>query len=448
MKKLLFFLLVSSIGFAQTLLLEENFDYSLGTLTTVASSTWSENPTGSTDIQVIDGNLSFTDYPSSNSGRMIYLNGGASSRSGVSTIFTDVSGNGNSIYASILVNVTSTSDMSTTADYFANFDGSSTRCFLYVKLGSNSTKFQIGIAKSSSSSLTYYSSELDINTTYLIVISYSFLTGSDNDICRLWVNPSLAGIEPIPDVSITSGADASGTLSIFGFKQKALSGDMNVDGLRLATSWSQAPLPVELSSFSAKNVDNKIQLNWQTATEVDNYGFDVERRIPLNPPPSKKCRTGLVKGDAASAEGDWETIGFVEGHGTSNSPKEYSFTDNLNLNPIQYRLKQIDMDGSYTYSNIVEVACNPSLSTFELQQNYPNPFNPTTVISYQLSVISPVQLKIYDVLGNEVGTLVDEVKEPGVYQAEFDASNLPSGVYFYKLVAGDFVQTKKMMLVR
>ncbi|MFH1197853.1 MAG: T9SS type A sorting domain-containing protein, partial [bacterium] len=185
---------------------------------------------------------------------------------------------------------------------------------------------------------------------------------------------------------------------------------------------------VELSSFSADVIDRKVKLEWLTSTEVDNYGFEIERK---------------------SGNKDWNKIGFIKGHGSSNSTKEYSFTDK-SINgggKFQYRLKQIDTDGSYSYSETVEVTVLPN--QFMLSQNYPNPFNPSTVISFQLPVISNVKLKVYNILGNEVTTLVNEQKEAGYYEIEFNASQLPSGVYFYALRAGDkFGSTKKMLHVK
>ncbi|MFH1194240.1 MAG: T9SS type A sorting domain-containing protein [bacterium] len=214
-------------------------------------------------------------------------------------------------------------------------------------------------------------------------------------------------------------------------------------------------LPVELTAFEAKLDGKNVKLNWSTATEVNNYGFEIERKIPLNPPPSKKCRTGLIKGDAASAEGDWETIGFVEGNGNSNSPKEYSFTDNeITAGKYSYRLKQIDTDGSFTYSKIVIVETRRGESLpaeFALYQNYPNPFNPSTTIKYSIPAVETpymASLRVYDILGNEVATLVNETKEPGVYEVEFDGSNLASGIYFYQLNAGSFTATKKLILLK
>jgi hypothetical protein len=194
------------------------------------------------------------------------------------------------------------------------------------------------------------------------------------------------------------------------------------------------PLPVELTTFTANYINGKVELNWQTATEVNNYGFEVERQI-LN----------QVQNDNA-----WEKIGFVEGNGNSNSPKDYLFTDDFaNDGSFSYRLKQIDSDGNFTYSDIIEIdLTNKVPSKFELCQNYPNPFNPSTTINYQLPVSGFVSIKVFDVIGNEVATLVNEQKTSGSYKIIFNASNLASGLYLYKLETNGFVQTKKMTLIK
>jgi hypothetical protein len=186
------------------------------------------------------------------------------------------------------------------------------------------------------------------------------------------------------------------------------------------------PLPVEIDLFTVKLIDNYILLNWQTATEINNYGFEVERTIS----------------DA------WVKIGFVAGNGNSNSPKEYSFIDNklVGGSIFQYRLKQIDHDGQYDYSKVVEVEIVPN--EYALYQNYPNPFNPTTKIKYQLPNECKVVIKIYNVLGSEVRELLNEQKDAGVYEVEFTPENLSSGTYIYKINADNFVQTKKMILLK
>jgi len=205
------------------------------------------------------------------------------------------------------------------------------------------------------------------------------------------------------------------------------------------------PLPVELTSFSASVSGSTVKLNWQTATEVNNYGFEIQR----------------LKDSKIEGLKDWEKVGFVAGNGNSNSEKSYSFTDDLTLNlnhtlKAQYRLKQIDNDGQFDYSKVIEVTINKP-DEFTLEQNYPNPFNPITKIRYGVpsnvkGEMSKVTLKIYDILGNEVATLVNEAQESGNYEVNFSLTDgtfaLPSGVYFYRLQAGDYVNSKKMIILK
>ena len=151
----------------------------------------------------------------------------------------------------------------------------------------------------------------------------------------------------------------------------------------------------------------------------------------------------------------WERIVFVSGSGTTTETQTYSYNDdNLPSGKYQYRLKQIDFNGMFEYSNVVDVEMI-SPTEFSLAQNYPNPFNPSTTIRYSIPNVtlsgvegSRVLLKVYDVLGNEIATLVNEEKPAGNYKVEFNASNLASGIYFYRLQAGSFVETKKMILLR
>ncbi len=207
-------------------------------------------------------------------------------------------------------------------------------------------------------------------------------------------------------------------------------------------SYSPTPVPVELTFFSANIFQgNIVELHWNTATEVNNYGFSVERR--------QQATDGRPNVTPSGIE-EWEAIGFVLGHGNSNSPKDYSFLDEkLTNGKYYYRLKQIDYDGSYEYSNTIEISLSESLpSHFVLNQNYPNPFNPSTVISYQLSAVSDVELTIYDALGKELTKLVNEKQSIGSYSYNFDAEGLPSGTYIYELRAGNLIETKKMILIK
>lgn len=153
---------------------------------------------------------------------------------------------------------------------------------------------------------------------------------------------------------------------------------------------------------------------------------------------------------------DFVKIGFVDGSGNSNSQKRYSYTDkNLSTGKYSYRLKQIDIDGTFSLSEIINIDVVEIPNTFALEQNYPNPFNPSTKIRWQSPVGSWQTLKVYDVLGNEILTLVDEYREAGIYEVEFDASSLASGIYIYKLTAtpiggqaGNFTSIKKMILIK
>lgn len=206
-------------------------------------------------------------------------------------------------------------------------------------------------------------------------------------------------------------------------------------GLVIFTPFS-GPIPVELASFTANVSGNSVLLNWTTASEVNNMGFEIERKV--------------ISPQSSVGNFEYEKIGFINGNGTRTEVQNYSFTDNLTLNhnlTLYYRLKQIDLDGSFTYSNEIEVEF--ILPTeYTLEQNYPNPFNPSTRIKYQVSSISKVVLKVYDVLGNEIATLVDGYKPAGIYEIEFNASSLSSGVYFYQLKSDNFTFVRKMILVR
>jgi len=190
-------------------------------------------------------------------------------------------------------------------------------------------------------------------------------------------------------------------------------------------------IPVELTSFTAKSDNNSVTLNWTTATELNNSGFQIER----------------------SNGSDYQSVGFVAGHGTSTSAHSYVFVDqNLETGTYTYRLKQVDLDGTFEYSKAVEVEVL-GLREYTLDQNYPNPFNPSTTINFSLAVDSKVSLKVFNVLGQEVASLLNGQMSAGSQKVSFDASSLNSGVYFYRLEANGidgqkFSSTKKMILTK
>ena len=195
-----------------------------------------------------------------------------------------------------------------------------------------------------------------------------------------------------------------------------------------STFTTDAAFPVELSSFSSAINGSTVELNWATATEVNNYGFDVER----------------------SADNiTFNKIGFVAGAGNSNVQKQYSYSDaNLARGKYYYRLKQVDTDGKYEYSQVVQSEIAGTLNKFTLSQNYPNPFNPNTVIAFALPKDSNVKLSVYNMLGEEVAVLVNGVMSAGNHSVDFSATNLNSGMYVYRLEAGEFSSVRKMTLLK
>ncbi|MBI5471438.1 MAG: T9SS type A sorting domain-containing protein [Ignavibacteriae bacterium] len=197
-------------------------------------------------------------------------------------------------------------------------------------------------------------------------------------------------------------------------------------------------LPVQLASFSGFVMSNaRVLLRWQTISEVNNFGFEVQRK--------------------AAGQGEFATLpnSFLAGHGTTIQPHDYEWMDvNAVAALLQYRLKQIDLDGAVHFSEPITVSTSTSVaqhsfvSTYALRQNYPNPFNPTTEIRCEIPYAGLVTLTVYDLVGREIATLVNERKDVGVFSVRFDASNLSSGTYIYRLTTGDYTAVKKMIVVK
>ena len=186
-------------------------------------------------------------------------------------------------------------------------------------------------------------------------------------------------------------------------------------------------LPVELNSFTYSINQQGIILKWSTSTEVNNYGFDIER---------------------STDNQLWQNIGFVQGYGNSSSTKNYSFTDeNIKYGTYYYRLKQIDNDGSFKYSNIISAEIN-SIASSDMQQNYPNPFNPTTTIQFTNAKMENVKLTVYNSIGQQVAELINREVDAGVHKITFNGTSLASGIYFYTLSTNSTNITKKMILMK
>jgi hypothetical protein len=189
-------------------------------------------------------------------------------------------------------------------------------------------------------------------------------------------------------------------------------------------------------TFSASVKSSTVELNWSTASEMNNRMFEVQR----------------ADGNAGQNSMNWITIGYVEGKGTTTERSDYSFTDKTPVNGVSYyRLKQIDFDGTFKILN-AEMVEFSFVKEYSLEQNYPNPFNPSTVINYSIPVDGNVELIVYNILGSEVAVLVNEYKEAGNYSVEFSTedimNNLGSGVYIYKLKSGSFTETRKMVVLK
>ncbi|MDP3829681.1 MAG: T9SS type A sorting domain-containing protein [Ignavibacteriaceae bacterium] len=231
-------------------------------------------------------------------------------------------------------------------------------------------------------------------------------------------------------------SDTIGIVNLY-FLNSNLGWAVNNNGLVIHTT--NGGTPVELISFSTSVENSDVTLNWITGSEINNSGFEIEKKSgEINNPPSND---------------EWEKIGFISGNGTTTEQQFYSFVDkNFTSGKYQYRLKQIDFDGTFEYSTIVEVELENFPTEFSVKQNFPNPFNPSTRIEFSIPTDNNIEIKVFNVLGMEVATLLNEQRQAGTHSVEFStisgASNLSSGIYFYKISAGKNSETKKMLLVR
>jgi hypothetical protein len=233
-------------------------------------------------------------------------------------------------------------------------------------------------------------------------------------------------------IAYSPTADTSNITNIFctfavgSFADPVLAGKL-VENLFEYLSFGHSSIPVELVSFNASVTDKGVSLSWQTATETNNSGFEIERK---------------------SAGSTYEKIGFVPGKGTTTHISHYNFVDgNLTAGNFTYRLKQMDYDGTTSYSKEINIEVTAP-EVFELSQNYPNPFNPSTSIKFSVPTDGMVTLIVYNLLGEKIATLVDQEIKAGRHEVKFDASKLSSGLYFYRLDAGDASFVRKMMLLK
>jgi len=418
---IIFALLFSTNIFAQ-LLLEENFDYTAGDFLTdhgwIAHSGGGTNP-----MTVVSPSLVFPGQPTSGIGNAAWMDNNGED---VHKLFTSVTTG--AVYTSIMVVV----NASGSASYFMHY-ATNPHTFSYrgrVWVDDDASNVAFGLSFTSSGQL-YTGFNYNFGETYLLVLKYEVIAGADNDMVSLYIFDSATPptiIEPaVPTLGPFPAGGASeiepGSLN---FRQFNSSTDIIFDGILIGSDWVVVT-PVELTSFTASVKENIVTLNWITATELNNSGFDILR---------------------SSQQDVWEKISFVPGNGTTTEIHYYSLEDkNLDAGNYSYKLKQIDFDGSFEYSNVVYVdVTNPV--EFELSQNYPNPFNPSTTIKFSIPEATMVTLKVFNTLGEEVALLVDRFMDSGIHEINFDAIGLNSGMYFYRIQAGDFAQVKKMTLLK
>lgn len=436
MKKLLLIACLLTIGVnAQNLWLEENFNYgpnddsSIVTLTT----NWIRH-SGAMGPRYSASGLTYTGYPSSGIGGAIRFTYGASgvNDGDVHRRFPDSITTTQDIYVFALVRIDSARP---TADYFLHLGpyniGTTFRLRVFGRaFGSG---WAIGLSKSTETRVEDSVNVLNFNQTYLLALKYSFNTASaSDDVVRLYVYSSGVPLTEPGNPIVSLGPVGAGTtgdptnIGSIAIRQGTNTPSGRIDGIRIGNTWGI--IPVELTSFTADVSGNSVKLNWSTATELNNAGFDVERKLN---------------------NGEWKKIGFVKGNGTTTQIQNYSFFDkDLVSGKYYYRLKQIDFDGTFEYSKTIEVDVN-TLNSFELAQNYPNPFNPNTSISFSIPQAGKVKLSVYNLLGQEVRTLIkNENLEAGPHSVDFNAEGLFSGVYIYRLEYNGMSLTRKMTYLK
>jgi hypothetical protein len=433
---LLFVVLFTGVGISQQLF-SDDFNYSTGNL--AGQGGWTGFSSTATPIQVTTPGLTYTNYVGSGNYNAVTL--GTSGQDASHKLSSSV--NSGSVMVSAMVKVTATQ---TNGDYFMHF-GTGTSTFtgkLHAK--TNGTGFSFGISKvvNSTNALTVWSAtSYPLNVTHLVVFEYVFVGGTLNDVVNLYVDPTLP-LDPctMPAPTLTANDGLTGTDAVIIDSVYIRQGNaaampsVVIDGIRVGLACLDLPLPVELSSFTSTVNGRNVLLNWTTKTEKNSDKFIVEKL----------------------ANSAWVAVGSVKASGLSNSTKQYSFTDrDLQVGKYQYRLKLVDNDGTFSYSS--EVATEVAAPrVFELNQNYPNPFNPSTKISYSIAADSKVTLEVYNMTGQLVGQLVNNIQPAGYYTVDFNTSsiskNISSGIYLYRISAVDnatgknFISVKKMMLIK
>lgn len=437
-----FFFSVANANHIDSLLISEDFTNAVvGDLS--GQDGWMKGGSGP-DALVADTNpIVFPGYDYG-SGKYLLIDSNASSSSRVYKLLNDTTYSlihpGTVIYYSLLLNLNTT--YTTATGYFFTL-GQGTNYFakLFAKKLTDST-YQLGVSKTSNTA-NFVTREMKNGETYVVVVRYNVNNNATNqnlNTCYMWINPT-SNVEPdttFAEATVWAGqGDYTATaLTSIMYHNRGTSNPLgSIDGIRVAAStvsslqaWNDlapGPLPVELTSFAASSINGKVVLNWQTASETNNKGFEVERK----------------------SDNNWISLGFVNGNGTSLFANNYSFTDNVTNGTYSYRLKQVDFNGYFKYTDVIEVV-NGLPVEYTLSQNYPNPFNPATTIEFSVVKAGNYSLDVYSVSGEKVASLLNTNLNSGNHKINFDASNLTSGIYFYRLSGEGINLVNKMTLLK
>jgi hypothetical protein len=416
---------------AQGFIEEFNYGSTGGNLTTVSNSGWvAHSGTGSNPVQYISTGRNVSGYTglSGAGGAITLAHVVSTSREDVNRAVTP-SVNSGSVYVSFVLNISNSGG--TTGDYFMNLCdlagssiGSNFRSRVFVKDGSTTGTFKLGISKGSAgSSASFTSSDYNLNQDYIVVVKYSFSTVTDT--CYAFIfGSAIPATEPTAAIATTDHtiSDLTAVGSVCLRQGSVGTGALTVDGIRVSTSWTNAQLPVQFKSFTASKGDNGVNLKWATASESNNKGFEVQRSV-----------------NGAK----YQTVGFVRGNGNSSVVKTYTFTDALNTTGnICYRLKQIDFDGASEYSKVACVNVEVEKTTGVITT--PNPFNGSLHIKYNSLTEGTTNVQIIDMLGKtHQNTNMNVIK--GETTLTLDTDALPLGIYFIRITNGAEVTTQRIV---
>ncbi len=413
------FAAVSTQTFAQ--LVTENFDYPVGDSLSAHGGWVGHSGFATNNILIGSPGLEFPGYIVTGGNAALVYNTGQD----VNKTFDSVSTG--SVYASFLLKVTA----APVAGYFFHFGRNPFNTFDFrgrVWAKPDGANYRIGVSFSGNADTVFTTGSYNIDSTYLVVLKYKIEAAADDSVSLYVFRPGddISNEPAVPHAGpkSTTGGDLSpGSIAL---RQYNAAQRYIVDNIRVGTSWVLNVVPVELTSFNAVANNGQVDLSWATASETNNRGFEVER---------------------SSDNVNFTSVAFIDGKGTTTNTSNYSYTDKVNAaGALYYRLKQVDFDGTFAYSNTVEVN-NSVVTDFNLFQNYPNPFNPSTSIRFSVAETGLATLKVFNVTGEVVAELFNSNVEKGTVQiVNFDASNLTSGVYFARLTQGNNVKNIKLIL--